>query len=64
MKTIAALILCASILASGCMNLGHPHPYPPSGGDEEKEPVDINRNSVPDNLERKAIPTAPIIDKS
>lgn len=62
MKTIAVLILCVSIFNSGCTSFGHPHPDP--GSDKTKEPVDINRNSVPDNLERKAIPTDPIIDKS
>ena len=59
MKTIAALILSTAFSISGCVSYGQS--YPANETEGKKEPVDINRNGLPDNLERNAVPTAPIV---
>lgn len=59
MKNLAALLICVSALISGCAELAAP-------AHEQKtqdEPVDRNRNSVPDSLERKAVPLEPVTDQ-
>lgn len=59
MKKLAALLISVSALTSGCAVYGT--------SDHEqsrlREPVDHNRNGVPDSLERKAVPMEPVIGR-
>ena len=59
MKKSIALLISVSALACGCADYATPRHDP----EPQHEPVDRNRNSVPDSLERKAVPLDPVIDR-
>ena len=63
MKNFAALLLSAAALISGCADFGAPYHAADPEQKKQHEPVDRNRNGVPDGLERKAVPLAPVIDQ-
>ena len=63
MKKLAALLISLFCLTSGCADYGRPYgDYDPEHK-KQQEPVDRNRNGVPDTLERKAVPLEPVIDR-
>ena len=61
MKRLAALLISVSALTSGCTV--YTKPDPDSGQSKPHTPTDLNRNSVPDSLERKAVPAEPVISE-
>lgn len=63
MNKLAVLLISLSALTSGCADYGTPSRDPDHEQRNAHEPVDRNRNSVPDPLERKAVPMEPIIER-
>lgn len=60
MNKFAVLLITVSVFTSGCTAYGTPdHDPDPRAG--VRQPVDQNRNGVPDALERKAVPMEPVI---
>jgi hypothetical protein len=63
MMKLTVLLISVCSLSFGCAFNGT------SGEDSSheqrklREPTDLNRNSVPDSLERKAVPMEPVIDR-
>ena len=64
MKKLTALIISLSTLASACVSYIEPYHGSDSEQKKQQKPVDRNRNSVPDSLERNAVPKGPVIDRS
>lgn len=59
MNKLVVLLITVSALITGCAGYGAPHRD--SAAAQPNEPVDRNRNTVPDALERQAVPLAPVI---
>lgn len=64
MKLLNALIMSFSALTSGCALFDTPNHAPDQAQNGPRDPVDRNRNSVPDELERQAVPLAPVVDRA
>ena len=64
MKKLTALLICASAIAYGCASYAPPDGTAKQPPGDPHKPVDSNRNSVPDNLERKAVPLEPIVERA
>ena len=61
MKKLAAWLIGVAALTAGCAGCGtfyHDHEQK-----KQYEPVDRNRNGVPDSLERRAVPMEPVVDR-
>jgi hypothetical protein len=63
MKMLAVLLISVSAVISGCADFGAAYRDPDHEQVKQQQPVDRNRNSVPDTLERKAVPMEPVIDR-
>ena len=63
MNKLVVSLIAVSALISGCAGYGAPHRNPAGEQKKPDEPVDRNRNSVPDALERKAVPLEPVTDQ-
>jgi len=61
MKKLAAVLITVSALTSGCAAYGTPDRVSDRDQSKPHQPVDQNRNGVPDPLERKAVPMEPVI---
>lgn len=64
MKKLAVWLIAVGALTTGCSGYraaDRDHDHAPQ---KQHEPVDRNRNSVPDSLERKAVPLEPIVDRA
>lgn len=59
MMKLAAWLIAVGALTSGCAGYGTSD-HEQSG---QHEPVDRNRNGVPDSLERRGVPMEPIVDR-
>ena len=63
MRKLLVLLVSINSLLFGCAYNGTSDDD--SGHEQRKrrEATDLNRNSVPDSLERKAVPLEPVIDR-
>ena len=60
MKKLAALLIGVGALISGCAHFETSN----HNQTNQDESMDRNRNGVVDDLERKALPLEPVIDRS
>lgn len=63
MKKFAAWIIGVGALTSGCAGYGTFYHDPDHEQKKQHEPVDRNRNGVPDRLEQWAVPMEPVVDR-
>lgn len=63
MKKLAVVLTSVSSLIFGCTYNGMSDENSYDEQRKLREPNDMNRNSVPDSLERKAVPLEPVIDR-
>lgn len=63
MRNLAVLLISVSSLVFGCAFNGTSDVDSDLQQSKLREPTDLNRNSVPDSLERKAVPLEPVIDR-
>ena len=63
MKKLVAWLIAVGALTSGCTGYGAFDHGPDHEQKKQYEPVDRNRNSVPDSLERRAVPMEPVVDR-